>query len=292
MFATKTGRFLSMTNLLKHLSLLLGLLVLNFSFHFLLKGQNLDLGLLKIALVFNTGFIFGLYNEASSLIRIVFTSVFMGILSLIACYFYAFLHPQLKRLRWGITVTLAGILGNGLEKLIYGYVWDYLNLNLPFLSQFTFNLNDLLQIIGLILMATEIFHKQDLIWFPDVSRRRNTFIIYRDIQLPIVYKITGLIFIGSLTQGILTVALLFPHLRRGSQDMQVLFFLSLLLLNLGLLPLLGMYLLKELMRCLGPVYALEKFLNSESEAQKELKFRKNDHFHSLAQAFNDFIRKK
>lgn len=280
-----------MTTLLKHLSLLLGLLVLNFSLHLFLKGQSLDLGFLKISLVFNTGFIFGLYNEASAFIRIVVVSVLMGILSLIACYFYAFLHPQLKTLRWGITVTLAGIVGNGLEKLIYGYVWDYLNFNLPLLSQFTFNLNDLLQIIGLILMSREIFRKQDLIWFPDVSRRRKVFIIYRDVQLPFVYKVTGLIFIGSLTQGILTVALLFPHLKRGSQDMQVLFFLCLFLLNLGLLPLMGMFLLKELMRCLGPVYALEKYLKSEDVAQRELKFRKNDHFHSLAQAFNDFIHK-
>ena len=281
-----------MQTLFKHLSLLLGMLVLNFSLHHILKGQNLELGLFKISLVFNTGFIFGFYNEASAFIRIVVVSVLMGVLSLIACYFYAFLHPQLKLLRWGMTVTLAGILGNGLEKLIYGYVWDYLNINLPLFSQFTFNLNDLLQIIGLIVMTTEIFRKQDLIWFPDVSRRRKTFIIYRDVQLPIVFKVTGLIFIGSLTQGILTVALLFPHLKRGSQDMQVLFFLCLFLLNLGLLPLLGMYLLKELMRCLGPVYALEKYLNSENEAQRELKFRKNDHFHSLAQAFNDFIGKK
>jgi lipoprotein signal peptidase len=285
-------KWTAMKTILKHLSLIVAVIALNFIIQQSLMNKTVEWGLIKLALTFNTGFIFGLYNEASSFVRIVLTSITMGLLTLIACYFYEFLHSSLQRLRWGMTLTLAGVIGNGLEKLIYGYVWDYINLNLPFFQKFTFNLNDLLQIFGLLILMIEVFSKQDIIWFPQVTQKRKATIIYREIQLPILFKISGLIFIGSLTQAILTVALLFPQLKRGSQDTQLIFFLCIFLLNLAILPLLAKYLLKELLRCLGPVYALERYLKNEELQERELKFRKTDHLQSLEVAFNEFVRKK
>jgi signal peptidase II len=278
-------------NALKHIFFILSTIVLNFLIQTFLKQYNVQLGIFKLSLIFNAGFIFGLYNEASFIVRIVVTSVMVGMLTIVACYFYEFLHPSLNKLRWGITFTLAGVVGNGLEKLIYGYVWDFITIDLPLLSSFTFNINDLLQMIGLTILVIEIFRKQDVIWFPNVLNKRKITVIYRDIQLPILFKVMGLIFIGSLTQAILTVALLFPYLKRGSQDVQLLFFLSLLLVNLALLPLLGKYLLKELLRCLGPVFALERYLHNEAQQEKDLKFRKTDHFQNLETDFNHFVKK-
>lgn len=284
--ATKNGH--SMKNALKHLLFIIGILIINFTIKNILLKTNLDFGPIRISLVFNSGFIFGLYNEASYIVRIVVTAVMVGILSLIACYFYEFLHPSLKRLRWGITLCLSGVVGNSLEKLLYGYVWDFISIN-P--TNIAFNINDVLQILGLIILISEIFKNQHVIWFPEANRKRRITVVYKEIQLPILFKIMGLIFIGSITQAILTVALIFPHLKRGSQDVQVIFFLCLFLLNLAILPLLGRYLLKELLRCLGPIYALEKFLNNEQYENKELKFRKTDHFQSLEEAFNKFLKK-
>jgi lipoprotein signal peptidase len=281
-----------MKTVLKHVFFIMGILLFNFLIQDGLKANSLDLGIIKLSLVFNTGFIFGLFNEASSSIRIVLTSVMVGILVLLACYFYEFLHPSLKKLRWGITLTLAGIIGNGMEKLFYGHVWDFINLSLPYFSRFVFNLNDILQIIGLAILVYEIYSKQNVIWFREGEKMRKTTLIYRHVQLPILLKVMGLIFISSLTQAILTVALLFPELKRGSQDIQLVFFLCIFLLNLAILPLLGKYLLKELLRCLGPVFAMERLLNNEITDKTELKFRKTDHFQSLEVAFNEFLKKK
>ena len=70
-----------------------------------LKAGEINLLLFKIKVVYNSGFIFGLFNETSHLVRIVFSSVFLGLLILIACYFYDMLTPELKILRWGMTIT-------------------------------------------------------------------------------------------------------------------------------------------------------------------------------------------
>lgn len=276
---------------LKHILFILGVLLLNQVLHRVLTDVDFNIGILRLHLVFNAGFIFGLYNEASHLVRIVVNGVMLGILSIIACYFYEFLHPSLKKLRWGITLLLSGVIGNGLEKLFYGYVWDFVSLNVGPLSRYVFNINDGIQILGLAVISLEVFRHQDVIWFPTTNSKRKQTVIYKEIQFPILFKVSGLIFIGSVTQAILTIALVFPQLKRGSQDIQVLFYLGLFLLNLVLIPLMGKYLLRELQRCLGPIYALEKYLKSE-DYEKELKFRKSDHFQSLEQAVNRLIKKK
>ena len=106
-----------------------------------------------------------------------------------------------------------------------------------------------------------------------------------------VTKILGLVFIGSLTQGILAITLLFPQLRRGTQDVQVLFLLCLIILNVALLPIIGRFILHELFRSMGPIYALERYLKEGKILEKPLKFRKNDHFKTLEDNFNEFIKK-
>ena len=270
-----------MKSFLKHLGLYVTLLSLSFS----IRHMVLNLQLRAFP---NSAFIFGLFNETSYFVRIVTTSVLLGIVVILACYFYAFLSQQLRLLRWGMTVLLAGISGNAFEKLFTGFVLDYLSLPLPGLDQFFFNLNDGLQLTGLAIIIREIFVKQNVIWFPDPLKRK-TLIVNREVQVPVTTKILGLFFISSLTQGVLAMALLFPQLKRGSQDVQVLFILCLLVLNLALLPLIGRFLLRELLRCVGPVFALEKFLKSEDPSKTNLKFRSSDHFRSLEGTFNNFI---
>ena len=256
-----------------------------------LKTGEINLLLFKIKAVYNSGFIFGLFNETSYFIRIVFSSVFLGLLTLLACYFYAVLSPELNTLRWGITITLAGLTGNSLEKLLQGFVRDFISFDVGFFSKFYFNLNDIYQIIGIAIILKELFAKQSIIWFPVGLYKRKQLFVYKDVQLPMVTKILGLVFIGSLTQGVLAIALLFPQLRRGTQDVQVIFMLCLILLNVVLLPIIGRFIIHELLRSMGPVYALEKYLKEENFLEKPLKFRKNDHFKSLEETVNQFIKK-
>lgn len=275
----------------------LGFFLLSFVAHYYiwdgldsLRGGQLDLGIIQIRSILNNAFIFGLFENASHFIRIVTSTVLIGIMTIMACYFYAFLSSELRTLRWGMTVMLTGLCGNAFEKLYFGFVQDYISIDLGYLSQFYFNLSDVFQIIGLLVIVKEIFQNQDMIWLPDVSKRKRVF-VYRDIQLPMTSKILGLFFIGSLTQGILAMTLLFPQLKRGSQDVQVLFIFCLILINVAILPLIGKFFLREQLRSMGPVYALEKYMNSEELPEKPLKFRTSDHHKSLEDSFNRFVDK-
>lgn len=243
----------------------------------------------RFKLVLNAGFIFGLFNDTSHFVRIVCSAVFLGVLSIIWCYFYNFLSAEVQLLKIGMTLVLAGVTGNALEKLIYGYVSDYISLNVGYLSSFYFNLSDVIQIVGLIIIVRELFVNQEIIWFPNATIRRKRLVLDPEVQLPMMMKMMGLFFIGSLTQGILAVALLFPYLKRGSQDVQVLFIMCLFILNVALLPLIGRYLLKELLRFIGPIFALNKHLNDDESINKPLQFRKTDHFKSLETSYNRFI---
>ena len=246
-----------------------------------------SLGIFNFQIHTNSSFIFGLFKDASHFIRIVVLAVSLGIISLISVYFYTYLSRELSLIRWGITVMLAGIFGNGLEKLFYNHVIDYANINLYPFQSYYFNFSDALQLIGLIIVISEIFKKQEIIWFPNL--RRQKILIYKDIQISIAIKILGIVLIGNLTQLVLAFALLFPRMQAGSDDLQIVFLLSFTVLNLIMIPIIGYFLLKELLKCIGPIYAMERHLKNEALDGRALKLRKTDYFESLEISFNKFV---
>lgn len=276
---------------MKHLITFIFLLSLTFLIrHFFqtndISGEYL-FGLLKFNLHTNSSFIFGLFRDASYFIRIVVLSVSLGIISLISIYFYTYLSRDLSLIRWGLTIMLSGVFGNGVEKLFYNHVVDYASINFYPFNAYYFNLSDALQIAGLLIVIVEIFRKQEIIWFPNL--RRQKVLIYKEIQLSIAIKILGIVFIGNLTQLVLAFALLFPRMQSGSDDLQVIFLLSFVVLNLLLIPIIGYFLLQELLKCIGPIYALERHLNNSALDGEPLKLRKSDYFGSLEISFNKFV---
>ena len=268
------------------LLLSLTMLIRHYFHSFDLTGEHV-LGFIKFQVHTNSSFIFGLFKDASHFIRIVVLAVSLGIISLISVYFYTFLSRELTLIRWGLTVMLAGIFGNGLEKLFYNHVIDYANIDLYPFQSYYFNFSDALQLIGLIIVISEVFKKQEIIWFPNL--RRQKILIYKDIQISIAIKILGIVLIGNLTQLVLAFALLFPRMQSGSDDLQILFLMSFVILNLIMIPIIGYFLLKELLKCIGPIYAIERHLNNVDLDGQPIKLRKTDYFASLEISFNKFV---
>jgi lipoprotein signal peptidase len=266
-----------MTIFLKHLSL----------FGFVLLADYLLRGFYAGEMVQNYGFIFGSISQASPYIRIIFLSVLWGIFGMVATFFYAFLSSELSILKWGMTLLLSGMAGNSLEKLLYGFVWDYFQV--PALSRYVFNLHDVVQIIGLVLVIYELFAKRNILWFQSAVKRKRL-ILYENIQFPFMAKVLGFVALMSLTQGILTVGMLFPYLVGVSKSVENLYIVSLLAINLVTLPLLGYFILKEILRCVAPVYALEKYL--KEDRQDPFKLRSTDYFQTLETNFNSYREKK
>lgn len=266
-----------MTIFLKHLSLFAFVLLADFLLRRLLAGN----------MVQNYGFIFGSLSQASPYLRIIFLSVLWGILGMVASFFYAFLSRELALLKWGMTLLLSGMAGNSLEKILYGFVWDYFQI--PSLSRFVFNLHDVVQLLGLCIVVYELFSKRNILWFQSAVKRKRL-ILYENIQLPLMAKILGFVALLVLTQGILTVGMLFPYLRGAPNSVEHLYVISLLAVNLVSLPLLGFFVLKEILRCVAPVYALEKYL--KEDRPEAFKLRSTDYFQSLETSFNDYRVKK
>ena len=267
-----------MNKITKHLALWTGLMLLTVPLHFLLSISGAKI-------IYNHGLVFGSFSDSSIYVRIVFLSVLSGVIAMIATFFYAYLPKELRVLRIGITVLLAGVCGNIAQKIYYGMVWDFIRISFNGRT-FYYNLNDLYQWIAIVIIVDQIFMHQDLIWANFTTGKRRKLILYREIQWGITVKVLSLITLASLTQGILAITMFFPKLQ-GHEDAKAAYLFSLVSLNVILLPLLGFFILKELLRCLRPVYVLEqKFMKQDMEP---VNFRKDDHFDHLAENYNQFI---
>lgn len=123
-------------------------LVLSFS---ALDGANLlDFGYVKLNLKYtvNTGINFGLVSEASSSRQILLAALAFIISA--GVIIYAF---RKNRLRNALAAGLfaGGGIANAYERLAYGGVFDYVNLNVDFFhNPFAFNLADIYIFLGAI----------------------------------------------------------------------------------------------------------------------------------------------
>lgn len=114
-------------------------------------GETIPLwrGVFHFTYVVNTGAAFSLFQETGGWLRWLSLGVSVGLMV------FAWLGPPLRLLEQiGYGSILAGALGNGIDRLIFGYVVDFLDFRL---IQFpVFNLADICINIGVgcILLAT------------------------------------------------------------------------------------------------------------------------------------------
>lgn len=261
---------------LKHSILIVALIAIGLTTHLGLPLESVP----------NYGFIFGLFEESTIFVRVGLVALALGPIILVALYFYATLAPELALLRWGITLLLGGILGNGVEKLFFGFVFDYIRIDLPYLNSYTFNLSDVSQIFGLGVIVWQLFSRQDQVWFPAVQKR--SLIVYPEIQIPALLRILSGAFIANLVQLILTMTLIFPHLEGSKRGDIGIYLLSLLAMGIIIFLILGRLVLKEFLRCLGPVASIERYLES-GKFSEPIRFRKSHHFARLEESFNHFL---
>ena len=102
--------------------------------------------LFQIVRSHNTGASFGLLPNAGNLFAIVAV-----IVALVLIYMYPRI-PDEKRLQWLATgLIIGGALGNVLDRLLYGYVVDFINYQIPGVISNVSNLADHAIVLGVIL---------------------------------------------------------------------------------------------------------------------------------------------
>jgi signal peptidase II len=108
-------------------------------------------GLLSLALTFNPGGAFGIFSTYSSIFRntLFFLSALIA-LGAILTWLMLTSHHDAKTL-FGIGAILGGALGNGLDRLRFGSVVDFIDLHVNAYHWPTFNVADIAITLGVLL---------------------------------------------------------------------------------------------------------------------------------------------
>ena|SRR3989339_307304 len=116
----------------------------------LMPGDSFDLGMLSITYLRNTGVSFGLFKGFNAIFTIVLMAAFA---------FFACIWVKKAGFRLQISIILAGISGNLIDRLFLGYVVDFINLKIwPI-----FNIADSAISLGIIWLVLEsIRRKEDI----------------------------------------------------------------------------------------------------------------------------------
>jgi len=117
-------------------------------------------GFFNITYVQNTGVAFGIFSSISSPAKSMLLSVFTAV-EAVAVAVYSVRTPARNRvLQVALALILGGALGNLYDRLVYGYVVDFLELYVGSYHWPSFNVADSAISIGVVLLAIEIIQNE------------------------------------------------------------------------------------------------------------------------------------
>lgn len=254
--------------------------------------QEHSYGILKLILVHNQGAMLGLFSELPAVLRIVTLST-SGIFILCLFALVQYLIPKkLLSLRISLTILIGGIIGNVLDRIFYGYVIDFIAVRLGGWNSPIWNVADVIQWIGYVLMIYFLIKHSEQLW-PDQNERK-TFWVNRKFQIKysIFFAVTGLFL--TLISAVFSYTYLKVTLQElvGNNYVLINKFTKPFLFTFGLLSVMFsivLFTVGKLIshRIAGPLYAFERFLSEVLEGKgltkngAALKLRTNDDFKHL-----------
>jgi signal peptidase II len=240
-----------------------------------------------IILHFNKGAMLGLFSDLPPVLRIVSLSTGGAFLLFSFVIFQYLLPTRSMRLRLGMSILIGGILGNVIDRTLWGHVVDFLIIGNRSLSTGVFNLADMLQWFGYYLMGHALLKDQDNLWPKDNLRKVAW--IHPKFQLRYCYILVtcGLGF--SLIAGVFSYTFLrYVVIDLMGNNSQILdqflipFLVTFCSVSLAFTAFLFMVGKQLSHRIVGPVYAFERFIDSYIDGHYyQLRLRKGDEFPEL-----------
>ncbi len=124
------------------------------------SSKNIIPGFLNLSHVHNRGAIFGLFNQARTpLVYLVLTLASLTALGLVIYYFIKVPLSE-KLLKITLSLVLAGALGNLADRLLRGYVIDFIDIYIGKYHWPSFNVADSCISIGAVLLIYIFFFKK------------------------------------------------------------------------------------------------------------------------------------
>jgi signal peptidase II len=148
---------------------------------------------------YNEGLIFGSLSELPSMIRVVTLCSFGGFILTAYLFLTRMLAPKLSALHLGMGIFVGGIFGNITDRTLSGSTIDFIPLTIGNFS-IIFNLADLFQWVGAILITIQLIRKENILWFPK-NQRGKFLVLWRD-QMSFATKMTATSFCSVVLLGL------------------------------------------------------------------------------------------
>jgi len=137
--------------------------------------HDFNYGYFHLALHFNKGAMLGLFSDLPPVLRIVSLST-GGAFLLFSFIIIQYLLPTRSMiLRMGMSILIGGILGNVIDRTIWGHVVDFIILGNQKMYTGVFNVADALQWIGYFMMGYAMIKDRDKLW-PKNNIRKNAWV--------------------------------------------------------------------------------------------------------------------
>lgn len=260
-------------------------------------------GVLWFTLHYNSGAILGLFSNLPPILRIVSLSTSGGFLIFIFLLIQIFLPIKAPFLRCGMSILLGGILGNIFDRIYWGHIVDFVFFSVMDYNSPIFNLADVLQWVGyIILIYGFVVEGQDL-WPED--NVRQSYWVDKKYQIRYCLKLVSFGMAFAVVAGIysytfLRVSLLQigpSSLLSEIHKVEVDKILSTFLIIYTIITIIFAVILffsgiAISHRVAGPIYAFQKFLEDIMAGKiRSLKLRASDEFTQLEITANKFAKK-
>ncbi|MBL7544932.1 MAG: signal peptidase II [Bdellovibrionaceae bacterium] len=244
-------------------------------------------GYLNFVLHHNHGAMLGLFSELPQVLRIVSLSTGGAFLLCIYVIIQYLLPIKSLVLRTGLSILIGGILGNVADRIIWGYVVDFIVLGTPSLSSPAFNVADAVQWVGYAMIVSAIIKEGEILW-PENNTRRKYW-VNPSFQLKYCFVLLGV----GIGLTVISLVFSYTYLRVSISELvggnQFLidkfispFVVTFLVISVGFCGIL--FTVGKIIshRIAGPLYAFERFLDDTLAGRpSHLKLRAGDEFKHL-----------
>ena len=249
--------------------------------------QIVSIGPLHFVLHHNHGAMLGLFSDLPSVLRIVSLSTGGAFLLCTYALIQYLLPIKSLTLRSGLSIWIGGIIGNVTDRILWGYVVDFIVVGTPSLSSPAFNMADALQWVGYGLIVYAIIREGELLW-PENNVRKQYW-VNMSFQLKYCFMLMAV----GLSLTLISLVFSYTYLRVTIQELVG---NNLFLMNKFLVPFVITFTVICVAFCAilfavgrlishriaGPLYAFERFLDEAlTGTAKPLKLRTGDEFKHL-----------
>lgn len=249
-------------------------------------------GWFGLALHFNPGAMLGLFSELPAVLRVVSLSTGGAFLFFTFVVIQYLLPIKSMTLRVGLGILLGGILGNVIDRILYGHVVDFLIIRNSLFATGVFNIADALQWVAYGMVVYSLIKEGEILW-PENERRGRIWINPKyQWRYSLILVFAGFAF--SLISGVFSYTFLRVSLLdvlggdpRRLEGFLEPFVISFVLIAFAFSIMMFLVGRKLSHRTIGPIHAFEKFFQDLFEGKpRKFKLRTGDEFPQLEELAN------